>query len=56
MRPGHAGDNCRHVKIHLTSVCFSVWRAAGDLNTLTTANRRNDRECPAQTSGKDPPM
>jgi len=53
MRPGHAGDNCRHVKIHLTSVCFSAWRAAG-LNTLITANRGNDRERPAQMSGKGP--
>jgi hypothetical protein len=54
MRPGHAGDNYCHVVIHLTCLCFSVWRAAGDLTTLITANHRNDRECSAQTSGKDP--
>ena len=55
MRPGHAGDNRRHVKIHLISVSvFAGWRAVGEgITPLITANRRNDSERPDQTSGKD---
>jgi len=56
MCAGHAGDNYRHVKIHLISVSiFSGWWAACEaINALITANRRNNRERPAQTPGKDP--
>jgi len=58
MRPGHAGDDCRHVKIDLISVSVvsDWWAVCAGINALITAYRRNDRECPTQTSGKHPVM